>query len=71
MRCSISHGHFLPCRKAHSFAPVITGQIHAMNYSSQASNILQISRCHPGRVVHGLLPWALTANYLPKATILC
>lgn len=62
---------FLPCRRVHSVAPVITGHIHAFNYSSQACYILQGARHHAGGVVHGLLSWVLTANYLPKASTLC
>lgn len=60
IRCNISHGHVLPRRRAHSFAPVITGHTNAMNYSSQAWNIFQRARCYPGGLVHGLLPWVLT-----------
>lgn len=70
MRCNISHRHFLPCRRAHSFTPAITGHIQVMSYSTQACYILQAERCHPGGVVHGLLSWVLTVNYLPKATTL-
>ena len=71
MGCTISQGRFLSCRRAHSYAPVIIGHVHTMNGSSQAHNILQGARYHPGGVAHGLLPWVFPANCLHKTTILC
>lgn len=41
MECSISQKCFLPCTRAHSYAPVIIEHVHAMNDSSQAHNVLR------------------------------
>lgn len=64
MGSTISKEHFLPCRRACSYVPVITGCIHAMSVSSQPCNILWGSRYYLGGVADSLLPWVLTANLL-------
>lgn len=66
IRCTISQRHFLPCRKAYSYAPVIP-------WTHLCHEQLQSNQGHSARseVSHGWMPVVHATRCLHKTTTMC